>query len=184
MSGAPRRRGGLPRRISVIGVPGAGKTALSRAIARSRRRAHINADRYIWGANWTLREPHPESEFRAALREKRAWIADGSVHFGPEEMLGLSDLVIYLDYSVPRLVLHNLRRWLVHRKSPRAELPAGCEERFPLQILAGVVLGIHRRVHEEALRAHPPRRLVRLRSPRKLRTFLDQTAGEVRPGSS
>jgi adenylate kinase family enzyme len=159
-----------PRRISIIGVPGAGKTSLSGLIAEARPLQRVNADSYIWGPNWTVREP---DAFQAALRRKRMWIADSCVAHGPRELLELPDLVIYLDYSVPRLLFHNIKRWLVHRRHRRPELAEGCEERFPLWIIYDVLSGCIRRLHEEAIVTYPPRRLVRLRSPSELRLFLN-----------
>jgi adenylate kinase family enzyme len=181
MSSVRLQRAAFPGRISIIGVPGAGKTSLARAILNARPAPHINADAYIWDPNWTLRGPDPNAEFQAALKRKRAWIADACVVHGPKELLELPDLVIYLDYSAPRLVLHNLKRWLVHRRTRRAELPAGCEERFPLAILRGVLRGGYRRLHEEALTTYPPRRLVRISSPRELRAFVEAHLAPAAP---
>jgi len=132
----------------------------------------VNLDSYFWGPNWTRRGQAGEAEFRSALREDGAWIADGLVFFGPEEMLTLADLVIYLDYSAPRLVLHNLRRWLIHRKHPRSELPPGCQERFPFATLLRLAVGRLRRRHERSLASYPPRRLARIKSPEELRAFV------------
>ncbi len=165
------------KRISIIGVPGAGKTRLSRELVTPRPMRRVNADSYLWDSHWRLREPDPRAAFQAALRRGKRWIADSEVCHGPRELLQLPDLVIYLDYSMPRLVLHNIRRWLTHRKFRRPELPAGCEERFPRQILKDIVGGRTRRGHEEALRSYPPRLLVRIRTPRKLRAFVRDTFG-------
>lgn len=178
---------GLPSRIAVIGVPGAGKTTLSRELARMGSSEHICADSYIWDPGWSWRAPHGgTAEFRAALRAPGDWIADGSVDFGGEDMLRLSDLVIYLDYSWPRLLVHNVRRWLLHRKRQRPELPPGCEEKFPAVMLLRLAAGGPRRRHERALLSHAPRRLARVTSPRELRTFVDAhfTGGSCMPGKS
>ena len=129
----------------------------------------IHSDSYIWQPGWRAAST---SGFRAALRNGQDWVADSTVELGPSELLERSELVIYLDYSARRLMLHNLRRWLRHRKRQRAELPEGCPEPFPRRILLNLVLGHYRRLHEAALLAYPPRRLVRLRSPRHLRAFV------------
>jgi adenylate kinase family enzyme len=161
----------FPHRISIIGAPGAGKTTLSRRIAEERPAPIINADQHFWEAGWTICQP-PNAAFRAALRAKRRWIADGSVLHAPSELLERSDLVIYLDYPAPILMVRNLRRWLRHRKWQRAELPPGCPEPFPLRTLAYLMRGDYRRAHERALAAYPPRRLVRVRAPRQLPMLL------------
>lgn len=171
---APADRGSagavpLPHRIAIIGAPGAGKTTLSRAITRHYPLTPVSADSHIWRPGWI---PVSNRGFRAALRRRGYWIADSTVEHGAREMLERSELVIYLDYSLRRLLLHNLRRWLRHRKHQRAELPDRCPERFPFRILLNLLRGRYRRKHEDALAAYPPHRLVRLRSPRQLRAFV------------
>ncbi len=162
------------KRISIIGLPGAGKTTLSRALAATLPVRLVNQDSYLWGPNWTWLGEAAEDEFRAALREDGAWIADGLVIFGPEEMLTRADLVIYLDYSAPRLLLHILRRWLIYRKNRRPELAPGCEDRLPLSILLWLAAGRLRGRHEKSLAFYPPRRLARIRSPGELRAFVER----------
>src|SRR5918997_1053777 len=97
------------RRIAIIGATGAGKTILARRLAAIVAIPLVHADSYIWGPNWTLRDrARAEAELRSILRAQADWIAEGYLNYAAREMLELADLVIYLDYSQPRLLLNNI----------------------------------------------------------------------------
>ena len=163
------------RRIAIIGATGAGKTMLARRLATIVPARLVHADSYIWGPNWALRDrARAEAELRSVLRAQDDWIAEGYLNYAAREMLELADLVIYLDYSRPRLLLNNVARWLRHRRRRRPELAEGCEERLDLARLREIATADLRRLNEAALQAHPPRRLVRIRSPRRLRGYLTE----------
>lgn len=161
------------RRVSIIGATGAGKTLLARRIARALPARLVHADSHIWGPDWTLRDRAvAEAELQSLLRGEPAWIAEGYLTYAAREMLELADLVIYLDYSRSRLLRNIVVRWWRHRRRRRPELPEGCEERLGWSRLCAIATDDLQRLTEAALRAHPPRRLVRMRSPRALRQFL------------
>ena len=161
------------RRVSIIGATGAGKTLLARRIARVLPARVVHADSHIWGPGWTLRDRGvAEAELQAVLRDEPAWIAEGYLKHAAREMLELADLVIYLDLSRPRLLRNIVLRWWRHRRRRRPELPEGCEERLGFARLRLIATDDLHRLTEAALAAHPPRRLVRIRSPRELRRFL------------
>lgn len=159
---------------------GAGKTSLARALGAELPARLIHADSHIWDPYWTLRNRQVAgAELLCLFTREDRWIADGPVTHVPEEMLTLADLVIYLDYSLPRLVLHNIKRWIVHRRRKRPELPEGCEDGIPVETLWRILRGEIRRPCNEAVRINAPQHLVRLRSPQQARIFIETLSSWV-----
>ena len=67
-----------PRRISIIGTTGSGKTTLGQNIAARLGISHIELDAIHWRENW---EPLPIDEFRNQLAlalPEDAWVVDGN----------------------------------------------------------------------------------------------------------
>ncbi len=163
------------KRISIIGPNGAGKTTLARVLSGKLNLPIIHVDSYIWGKNWTLNDRNKaENKIKILLTNEERWIADGYINYAPKEMLELSDLVIYLNYTNIRSVFYNIKRWIKHRKNKREELPEGCEEQLKIKSLYQVFQGGVVHLIEDTIKKYPPHNLVRIKSPNKLKKYLQE----------
>ena len=126
------------RRILVIGSSGAGKSTLARRLAGILDLELIHLDSLYWKPGWI----ESESEaWKAAVRQavsKESWIMDGNFSGTLPERLDACDAVIFLD--LPRMVClwRVLKRVITNFGRTRADMPAGCPERFDLEFLVWV----------------------------------------------
>ena len=171
------------RRDRVVGTTGSGKTTFAGRLAARLGVPHLELDEVFWDADWTKRDP---DEARALIAEfssssDRGWVTDGNWTDGTTGLLTDADAFVWLDYPrrtvMPRVVRRTLRRGLL-----RTELWHGNREdlrnvlnRDPDQ---NVVLWSWRsharnRARYSALAAESPIPLIRLRSPREARRWLD-----------
>ncbi|MBR8290504.1 MULTISPECIES: AAA family ATPase [Burkholderia cepacia complex] len=168
----------LGDRILVVGSPGAGKTSLSRQIAKELGHPHIELDDLYWGEDWT---PVPLEQWQNMLRSALAgerWIVDG--HYGDSLALRLqlADSVVYLDLPTHICLWRVARRAFSRLLGDRLSLPrlvrAHPRPRANHRFLrfARFVVGFRRRERPKLvwlLRGHP--RVVRLASPREVQEF-------------
>ena len=148
----------LGKRIIVTGLAGAGKSTLSKALAKKTGLPLIHLDLEFWKPGWTAPS---EEEWRAKNREVLAgseWIADGNYHETLTIRLERADTVIYLDtpwwICSARAVVRGLRA------PPGSVMPDGCEDSASRRVAA-------RRAH---LPRPPLRRRPRARDHREART--------------
>lgn len=115
----------LPRRVSVVGPTGTGKTTFSRELARILRVPFTELDAIVWQPNWTMLPP---DEFRARAGERVAasgWVIDGN--YGGAGVRPLvwarADTIIWLDYSLPLIIGRLLRRTIARVREGRELWP-------------------------------------------------------------
>ena len=160
------------RRIAIVGISGAGKSTLARRLAGLTGLPTVYMDRIFWTRNW---QPVPEAVYlaqHARLIDAPEWIIEGFVEPSMAERLRRSDLVLYLDYSGVRCTWQVLRRWVLHRKVSRPELPSEALDWIDARFLRLVLTRGERRHIEAALAAARPTRLERFASPGALERFL------------
>ena len=160
-----------PRRISVIGSGGAGKTTLARRISERLGIPHVELDALHHLENWT-----PNPNFREAVDEAtsgEAWVACGGYRLQAMDLtLGRADTVVWLDYRLHR-VLWRLNRRIWVRGLNRKPLYNGNREILWKHLFTRdsmywlVVKGYRgkRRRNEESLRDYPHLRVIRARTP-------------------
>ena len=85
------------RRISVVGCSGAGKTTLSRRLARHLGYRHVELDALYHQPDW---QPLPDEEFQRATHEALqgdGWVVEGNYSLVRPQVRERSDMVIWLD---------------------------------------------------------------------------------------
>jgi adenylate kinase family enzyme len=116
------------RRVSVVGVSGAGKTTLAAQIARGLGAPHLELDSVFHQPGW---QPLAAEEFRArvdAFTAGDAWVIDGNYSSTVLDLIWQrADTVVWLDLprhlAMRRLIGRTLRRTIT-----RAELWNGNRE--------------------------------------------------------
>jgi adenylate kinase family enzyme len=163
------------KRVAVIGSGGAGKSTFARALGERTGLPVIHLDGLFWGPNWA---PMPKPDWIELERELIAgdrWIMDGNYGSTQDLRLPRADTVIFLD--IPRLVCvwSVTRRWALHRKRARPDMPQN-NDKLELEFLRWIwTYPTEKRPEVLArLAALPPTtRVVRLRSRGAMREFLD-----------
>jgi adenylate kinase family enzyme len=115
------------RRISVVGVSGAGKTTLAARLAAALGVPHLELDGVFHQPGW---QPLPLEDFRARVAEftaGAAWVVDGNYRGVQDLVWARADTVVWLD--LPRWrVMGQLARRTGGRMARRTELWNGNRE--------------------------------------------------------
>ncbi|MFC1997214.1 adenylate kinase [Chloroflexota bacterium] len=173
----------LPRRISVVGTTGSGKTTLARKLFVCLAIPHIELDAIYWGAHW---EPLSVVEFRAQTSEAldgNAWVVDGNYSKVRDIVWDRADTVVWLDYPLPQ-ILHQLLQRTFRRVFLREKLWKKNQEGFHSQFLSRDSLLLyaikpypkHREMYPKLITK--PRynhlKLVRLQSPKATNKWIQE----------
>jgi adenylate kinase family enzyme len=115
------------QRVSVVGVPGSGKTTTGRRLAAALSAPFVELDALFHLAGW--QEPTPE-DFRTEVRRATdgpTWVVDGNYAAVQELIWERADIVVWLD--LPRLVATTrVARRTVRRAWTRQQLWNGNRE--------------------------------------------------------
>ena len=155
------------KKIIIVGISGTGKTHLSRQLAAATGLPLYHMDSIIWREQWRAVEEIVIQQELEQLAQADAWIVEGWIDWYSHPLLVGADAVIYLDFPGWLALWGGLRRWFVHRKTGRPELPKGCHDTWDWQYLQ-VMVNRSERPHIEAmLAATRPNQLIRVRSRRE-----------------
>lgn len=170
------------RRISVVGCSGAGKTTLSRQLARRLGYRHVELDALFHQPDW---QPLRTRQFQHAVAgalQGEGWIVEGNYSAVRPQILALADTVIWLD--LPRgAVMRQLIPRTLKRLALRQVLWNGNRERwhnlFSLDPERSILLwawtrhALYQQRYAEEMRTTPPgRHYVRLDSRQAVKAFL------------
>jgi adenylate kinase family enzyme len=180
-----------PRRVSVVGVTGSGKTTFAAALAATLGCAHVELDALHWEPNWVMAElPVFRDRVAAALAGER-WVADGNYAKVRDLVWDRADTVVWLDYPFPLTFGRLLRRTVARLRT--GELLWGTNrERWRDHFLSRESLLLwaiqtypkYRRTYPTLLADERYRHLalVRLRSPRQAERWLAAVAATTPAG--
>lgn len=171
----------FPRRIVVGGTSSTGKTTAARRLAALTGAPHIELDALHWEPNWT---PADRDVFRsrvAAAIAAPSWVADGGYESIRDLTWGNADHMIWLDYSMPR-ILWQLTKRTFGRVVRREELWNGNRESVRNTLMSKDSLYVWVfRVHWQKRQTYPaqmaqfPRMTFRrVRSPRELELHINE----------
>lgn len=170
----------MHNRIVVVGTSGAGKTTLARQLSERLGLPHVELDSLRHGPHWA---ETPDALFVAQIAEQArrpAWVMDGNYSVAREMLWSAADTVVWLDYSLPRIMGRLVRR-TARRLLTREVLWNGNREQLSFllsskSILLWALTSHHRRRRQfEALFAEPQhahRSRLRFRSPAATETWL------------
>jgi adenylate kinase family enzyme len=103
------------KRVVVIGVTSSGKSTLAERLARRFGLSYIELDALHWEPDW---QAAPLEVFRARVEhatQAEKWIAAGNYHVVRDLLWPRAEALIWLDYSLGRvlwqLARRSLRRW-------------------------------------------------------------------------
>ncbi len=178
------------QRVSVVGTTGSGKTTVGRELATRLGVPFVELDALNWGPGWL---PAGAAVFKGRVERAIAggsWVVDGNYGgAGVRDVVwARADTLVWLDYALWRILLQLFRR-TTRRVVAREELWSGNRESFRNAFLSRNSLFLwalktyrRRRLLYPAMLALPEHRhlrVLRFRSPRETRRWLE--AIEVSP---
>lgn len=116
-------------RIVIIGSSCAGKSTLAAAISEQTGLTHTQLDELHWLPDWVARDTNDFSQRVSDAAAKDRWVIDGNYKVVRPLLWRRATLIIWLNYSFPRVLWRSLKR-SVHRIVTREVLYAGNRETF------------------------------------------------------
>ncbi len=118
--------GGVGHRVIVTGMPGSGKSTLSKALSAKTGLPLIHLDLHYWKPGWVRPSDDEWREIQCNLLAGDVWIADGNYHETLDLRLGRADTVVVLAtpwwLCAGRAFVRGVRRPV------GTVMPEGCED--------------------------------------------------------
>ena len=184
-------RAELGPRVVVVGTSGSGKTIVARELAAFLGVTHVELDALNWDPGWVDLNQTNREEFLKRVKEAvagDAWVVDGNYSTVRDLIWPKATTVVWLDYPL-WLTLWWLLKRTAHRVFAKEVLWQGNTESFQGQFLSRESLflwaiktrGRRNRsfLHAFAQPEHAHLRVVRHRSPRETRVWLQRIAAEA-----
>jgi adenylate kinase family enzyme len=169
-----------PRRISIVGTIGSGKTTCAREVSERLGIPHIELDSLHWEADWV---EAPNAVFRERAMQSLqsdSLVVDGNYHQVRGIVWSRADTVVWLDYKF-RTIMRRLIRRTLGRIFTQEKLWKGNQEHLRSLITADSVIlwalktYCRRKREYSALFSHPENShltVVRLSSPEEAKKWL------------
>jgi len=124
-----------PCRIHVVGTTGSGKTTLAQQLAARLGCSHVELDALNWEPEWTMAD---NAIFRQRTRDAlqgECWTVDGNYSRVRDIIWERVEMIVWLDYGLPRIYWQLLKRTL-RRTLSREDLWGTNQERFKAQFFS------------------------------------------------
>lgn len=158
-------------KISVIGISASGKSVFARELSKRTGLPLFHMDNLFWKGNWEAVSESKYLEEEKKLIIKNQWIIEGYVDETMSGRLQAADRIIYLDYSGIRCAFRFLKRWFMHRRASRPELPDEALDELDLSFLWRVLFRKERPGIEKALDVVDKSKVIRVYTPRSLQSL-------------
>lgn len=177
------------RRICVLGTSASGKTTLARELAGRIGAVAIDLDELHWAPGWT---EIPDEEFRRKLihaLEATSWVTSGNYSSVQELYMTGADTLIWLDYSFSvvfgRVLKRTFRRVVFREVCCNGNYESWRTTFSRDSIILWVLRTYWKRRRKYGEMFSVPERdgaqLIRFRTPRQAREWLDKVSVEAVP---
>ncbi len=124
-----------PRRILVVGIPGAGKSTFARALAARTGLPLIHLDQEFWQPGWVVT---PRDAWRAKQVDfvaRDAWIMEGNYDNSLDIRAPRADCIVWFDTGRGRALWRIARRIATSYGRVRPDMAPGCPEQIDAAFL-------------------------------------------------
>lgn len=159
-----------PKKIAIIGSPGAGKSTFARRLQKATGLPLYHLDQVHFSANWQHKYDGPGwCKFLQELTAQDQWIIDGNYFNTLEQRISTADLVIYLQISPLRALRRVIQRRIQYHGTARPDAPAGCREQLHPHLFKSIF--------SYPFRSHP--RIMRLLATHKIKAVFLKNAKQM-----
>lgn len=162
-----------PQRVLVIGVSASGKSTFARRVAKQLELPLHLMDAIMWRPGWQYIGDAATDVELFRISEEETWLIEGYItKRSRTDLFARADVIMYLDYSPMVCAMRYIKRWWLHRRDPRPEIP-GCPEKFSFRFLwlvwtKGEAVSLERFLAG----VQDQRKIVRFKTPRAAEDYL------------
>lgn len=124
-----------PRRVMVVGSPGAEKGALARAIAERLRLPLIELESVYWRPGWTRPDAQTWRRQVAELAAREEWVMEGTFPSTLDLRVARADWFVYVDAPMLVCLSRKFKEMMRRDAGKRPEVAPGCPRRFDARLL-------------------------------------------------
>lgn len=163
-------------KILIIGSSGTGKSTLASELGEILNLPVYHLDIYFWKPNWVQNDQEQFDVALAEILKKEKWIIDGNYSLTMEWRLQFADTVIFLDYPTRIALYRAFKRRIAYRNKTRPSITEGCNEKIDWEFLKWIwtFRRNHRQKILKLLEKSKHIQVIRFKTPRKLKKWLDQ----------